>query len=118
MALLQDTAYLSGPRSPISCRPLIYTVVPLDRRYSICTVEAISDNCFTELVFCGLKCFPAVTSFSKTVNTMEGNGNSCEEGYPGFDTDILNTVFFFSQLLKLPPGSKVKSAHIYPPWRG
>ena len=31
---------------------------PPDGRYSICTVEAIVDDCFTEFVFCGLSCFP------------------------------------------------------------
>ena len=27
---------------------------PLDKRYRVCTIEAILDNCFTEVVFCGL----------------------------------------------------------------
>ena len=49
---------------------------PTDERYSVCTVEVILDNCFIELVFCGLSCLAA--SFSNTINTMEGNGNSCE----------------------------------------
>ena len=31
---------------------------PPGRQNSVCTVEAILDNCFTELVFCGLSCFP------------------------------------------------------------
>ena len=46
--------------------------------YSVCGVEAILDNYLAELVFCGFSCFPysLAASFSNTVNTMEGNGNS------------------------------------------
>ena len=51
---------------------------PPDRWYSVSTVAAILDNCFTELVFCGLHVFHLAASFSKTINTLEGNGNSLE----------------------------------------
>ena len=39
--------------------------------------------------------FPLTTSFSNTVNTVEGNGNDIEKegGLPVFDNDILNTFF-------------------------
>ena len=47
---------------------------PPDGQYIVCAAEAILDNCFTRLVFCGV--FPLAASFSKTVNIMEGNGNS------------------------------------------
>ena len=42
-----------------------------------------------------------------------------EGGWPVFDTHSnFFFFFFFCQPLKLPPGSQVKSEHIYPPQRG
>ena len=49
---------------------------PPNGRYSVRTVEAILDNCFTELLCCGLSCYPLAASISDSVKTMEGNGNS------------------------------------------
>ena len=68
-------AKLIGPRTgcqffkkgeDVSLTPLLWAVNvstvdtkgPPDGRYSVCTVAAILDNCFTELVFCGLACSP------------------------------------------------------------
>ena len=48
---------------------------PSDGRYSVCTIGAILDSCFTELVFCGLSCFPFGCIIFNTLNTMEENGN-------------------------------------------
>ena len=68
--------------------------------YSVCTVESFLAKCFTELVFCGLcisHVFPlAASSFSYTVTTMEGNGNSLrrKEVYL-FLTLTFQTLFFF-----------------------
>ena len=71
------------------------TGAPQDRRYRVCTVEAILDNCFTVLVFCGPSFFPLAALFFKTVNTMGGMEIIEKEGgMPVFDTDIINTFFF------------------------
>ena len=43
--------------------------------------------------------FSLAASFSNTVNTMEGNGNTVvekEAGLPIFGTDILDTFFFLA----------------------
>ena len=52
---------------------------PPDGQHSVCPVEAILDNCVTEVVLCGLSCFNFwLHHFLITVNTTEGNGNSSE----------------------------------------
>ena len=68
---------------------------PPDGRYSAHTVEAILDNCFTELVFCGLSCFrmavsktgkpPAFSTIFISFHRVDGfrknvaaNGKTCE----------------------------------------
>ena len=38
--------------------------------YSVCTVEVILDNSFTELVFCGLSCFPFGLHHYLTLSTL------------------------------------------------
>ena len=64
-----------------------------DGRYSVCTVEAILDNCFTELVFMfplWLHRFLTLSTLRKEMGIVEKEG-----GLPGFDTDIVNSFFFF-----------------------
>ena len=67
-------------------------MAPPDGRYSVCTVEAILDNCITEIVFCGLTLW-------KEMGIVEKDGV-----LPVFDTDILNTL--------PPPTKKKKTAEI------
>ena len=94
---------------------------PPDGRSSVCMVEAILDNCLQRLVFCGLSCFPfgyPVHHFLKLSTVWKEIGVvEKEKGLPVFDVDIVNT-FFFCTMLRLPSGSRVKSARIYPSWRG
>ena len=54
--------------------------------YSLCTALGILDNCFTELIFCGFSCFPFLAA----------------------SFFFFFFFFFFCQLLKLPPGHRVK----------
>ena len=82
---------------------------PLDGRYSICTIEAIWNHCFTELVFCGLSCFPFGYIIFLTLSTPWREMGIAEKEACLFLSDILNT--FPSpppplQLLKLPLVSK------------
>ena len=57
---------------------------------------SILDNCFTELVFCGLSCFPFRLPHFLTLSTLWKETGIVEKegGLPGFDIDILNTFSF------------------------
>ena len=68
---------------------------PSDKPYGVCTVEATLENCFTELVFCGLPCFPFgciifwhCPHYGRRWKSWRRNG-----GWPLLDTHILNTFF-------------------------
>ena len=69
---------------------------PTDGQYSVCTIEAILENCFTELVFCGLSCFPFWLHHSLTLSTLWKEMGIVEKegGLPVFDANILITFFF------------------------
>ena len=66
---------------------------PHDGWYSISTREAILDNCFTKIVFCGPSCFPKWLHHFLTLSTArKAIGIAEKEGsLPVYDTDILNT---------------------------
>ena len=76
---------------------------PSDGRHSVCTVEAILDNCFTELVFRGLS-LPFWLHPFLTVSTpwMEMGISEKKGGLPGFDIDILNTFLPTEMTARLP----------------
>ena len=72
-----------------------------DGRYSVCTVEAILDNCFTEFVFCDHSCFFFGCIIFLTLSTQWKEMGIVEKegGLPVLNTDILNSFFFFFFLL-------------------
>ena len=64
-------------------------------QYSICTIEAILDNCFTRFVFYGFLCFPV----SNTLTTLWKKMGIAEDGDFAYFWHRRSRLFFYFLLI-------------------